>query len=332
MSNNEKATNQFIDKILDSNILPWEMPWDITSAKSLSSNKNYDGAFNKMRLRFEQFINEYKSSFWGTFNQFKKLNRSIKKGQKNTTIFSMFNVYYKNNKKVSYRIYNKMTESEKKDIKISKGIGTICVWNLDQTHGEKIPEKFKEEQFEKISINQIDNVLESMPKKPEIKHGFNKACYFPSLHSINMPHQGDFIKKAIKQYNDKSLGIPFYYSTKIHEIAHSTGHKDLLNRSSLVNNYGNKNSKEYAFEEMVAEFTTHMIMCQFNISVKETEKNQVAYIQGWLDAHQINIKDKKDEQMKFVKENKELLVKACTDAEKATNWIMQKEVKKKKVA
>ncbi len=71
-----------------------------------------------------------------------------------------------------------------------------------------------------------------------------------------------------------------YYKVLFHELAHSTGHKDRLNRKTLleVNKWGDTT---YAKEELVAEISAMYIVGLLGLEPKDNESNSQAYIKGW---------------------------------------------------
>ena len=74
--------------------------------------------------------------------------------------------------------------------------------------------------------------------KPTLGHGGDSAFYAPRRHHVQMPKPETFVT------NDD------YYKTLFHELVHSTGHEDILNRLSKVAAFG---SEDYSKEELVAE-------------------------------------------------------------------------------
>jgi len=79
-----------------------------------------------------------------------------------------------------------------------------------------------------------------MPKAPVIEHNEPRAYYRPSEDVVNMP-------KANLFQSDEE-----YCSTLFHELTHSTGHKNRLNRDEIseITRFG---SHDYSKEELVAE-------------------------------------------------------------------------------
>ena len=79
-----------------------------------------------------------------------------------------------------------------------------------------------------------------MPKRPEIRHKEQRAYYQRESDYINVPRIETFNKSED------------YYSTLLHEIVHSTGHSERLNRKELLESKGFR-TEDYAIEELTAE-------------------------------------------------------------------------------
>lgn len=103
---------------------------------------------------------------------------------------------------------------------------------------------------------------------------------------------------------DKFLSVSEYYSTLFHELAHSTGHKSRLDR----NLDGYRGGKDYAREELVAEFTSSFL-CGVAQIEKPVIENQAAYIANW----KATLTDSK---------NYSVLIQAAAAAEKAANYVL----------
>lgn len=140
-------------------------------------------------------------------------------------------------------------------------------------------------------IQKAEAIIADMPNKPTIKHEQTRAYYSPMTDYINLPPKNLF------------NGEPEYYSTAFHELGHSTGHQTRLNRESIVEAAG---LHTYSYEELVAEFTALMLCCQAGIE-NHTYNNSLAYMQSWL---------------KRLKDNPTWLVKAASQAQAATDYIM----------
>lgn len=141
-------------------------------------------------------------------------------------------------------------------------------------------------------IKQAEDIINNMPLKPTIESGAD-PCYIPSLDTVKINPINNF----------KSVGG--YYECLFHELAHSTGHEKRLNRqaSEKDRSFG---SEDYSKEELIAEFSSAFLCAEVGL-FKETKTNQTAYIQGWL---------------KALKNDKNILLQAGSQAQKAYNFIM----------
>ena len=93
-------------------------------------------------------------------------------------------------------------------------------------------------------------------------------------------------------------------------MVHSTGHKSRLDRFSKQkeSSFG---SKDYSIEELVAEIGSAFMANIIGIDTEKIFENSVSYIQGWL---------------KKLKDDNKFILKASSDAKKATDYIIGEEV------
>ena len=132
-----------------------------------------------------------------------------------------------------------------------------------------------------------------MPKRPEIRHGEASAYYQPANDFVNMPKPELFDAE------------PEYYSTLFHELTHSTGHADRLNRDGITKlaAFGDDN---YSQEELVAEMGA-AFLCGHTGIENQTIENSAAYIDGWR---------------KKLSADKKVVVYAAAQAQKAADFIL----------
>ena len=133
----------------------------------------------------------------------------------------------------------------------------------------------------------------------------DEAFYSPSRDYLQVPVK--------EQYKD----IAEYYSTKFHEMIHSTGHNSRLNRfagSAAIAPFG---SADYSKEELIAEIGSACLMEIVGIETPKTFKNSAAYIQSWL---------------RVLKNDKRMIVSASGKAEKAVKYILGDNEKNDNVA
>jgi|9_EtaG_2_1085328.scaffolds.fasta_scaffold04831_3 antirestriction protein ArdC len=278
-----------------------------TMTISHTTGKIYKG-INQMLLSMSMYFNEYSSREFITFNQAKKLGGKVKKGSVSDIVVKYNVSYYVNDKiKEGKRIYLKTDELNmpiipkgytQKDVNKSMSVRYFRVFNLDCVEGvedkHNIDDVIKGSVFE--PIKEADLVYSNMRKKPTLEHRDNIGCYYkPSQHLINMSSQDTFISS-----DD-------YYKVLFHELTHSTGHKDLLNRKTL--NTTNANKTAYSQEELVAELGAMFLTNILGLEPKDSEKNSQAYINGWI---------------KHLKNNPREIVYASGQSQKAVEYILNK--------
>jgi len=275
----EIITEQILAE-LEKGQIPWNKPWKGGLAGtpiSLSTGKPYRGV-NVFLLK----LRGYNSPYWLTFKQARKLGGSVLKDEKATIV-----CYWK-------RIKVKDKADPDKD-KIIPMLRYFRVFNLEQCENVTSPHVVKEDKDEKAPefkpIERCEKVVVDMPKRPNVSHGGDTACYSPSSDSINMPHKENFDSPE------------FYYTVLFHELAHSTGHETRLDRKNYANSgFGSEN---YGKEELVAEMTAAFVSGHCHID--NTRENSAAYVQGWL---------------KSLKNDVKMVVMAAAQAQKAADYIL----------
>jgi antirestriction protein ArdC len=264
-------------ELLDQGTIAWQKPW--TSGgfpKNIVSKKNYQG-INLFLLSVMPYSNPY----WLTYKQAKKLGGNVRKGERSTMV-----VFWSSFEK---KVLNEVGEQEIKKIPVIK---YYRVFNIEQTEGIDLPDT-STETFEHNPIEIAESIINDMPNAPELTNQDScRAFYRPSADVVNVPE---------KQYFTQ---IAKYYSTMFHELAHSTGHQNRLNRKGITE-FAFFGTHEYSREELVAEMTASML-CGVTGIENDTIENSAAYIDGW--------------RRKITKDPK-LIIQAASQAQKAANFI-----------
>lgn len=265
-------TDKIIEQ-LDKGVVPWHKPWNTTTEhpRNFISKKGYSG-INPFLL----MTAGYQCPHWVTYKQAAQAGGNVKKGEHGSMI-----VFFK-------MLDGKDDDGEKRRFPILRYYN---VFNLEQCEGIDY-EKPDVETFEHEPIKACENIVKSYKGSPRIEHGSNRACYHPQLDYIDMPDMSAFPV------------VDEYYSTLFHELGHSTGHKERLNRDTLTASsfFG---SHEYSKEELVAEFAA-CFLCGVAGIETATIDNSAAYIESWKRA---------------LKGNDKLVVQAAGKAQKAANLI-----------
>jgi antirestriction protein ArdC len=260
---------------LEAGVVPWHKPWDgqASLARNAISNKPYTG-INAFLLN----LSAYSDPRWVTFKQAQSLGGSVRKGEKSSLV-----------------VFWKQYQNEDEDGNATKK-GAILryylVFNVEQCENlSKL--KPLEEKAEVDAIAEAEAIVAGMPSPPKIDDkGKDQAFYRPSADAISMP------KKSAFGSSEE------YYSTLFHELSHSTGHPNRLNRAEL-NTLAPFGSETYSKEELVAEFGAAFLCGEAGIQT--TVENSAAYIKGWLNA---------------LKNDKRLAVSAASQGQKAANHIL----------
>lgn len=112
----KESREEFVKKVIDSlekGELLWQKDWETTGpVRNADSNKNYNGV-NVIRLLSASMQKGYADPRWCTFNQAKKNEWNVKKGEKGTQI-EIFKFYDKSTKKdLDMRMFNSLSHEEK---------------------------------------------------------------------------------------------------------------------------------------------------------------------------------------------------------------------------
>lgn len=278
--NNTKDTfamvTDVIIKRLEEGIVPWRQPWKASEPPcNYVTRRPYRG-INQLLLN----TLPYPTKEFLTFNQVKDLGGSVKKGEKAHLVILWL------------WMEEKDEDGEGKPIKRPQ-LRYYYVFNIAQcvdipsrTTPLPIPQPFD-------SIERCEAIIEGMQHPPKIVHNDNEAYYHPEADFINMP------QKEVFESPDA------YYGTLFHELIHSTGHTDRLNRKELMHQ-GKFGNELYAIEELTAEIGACYLSSHASIALGEFD-NSMAYIKHWLTR---------------LRSDKRLIVYASSQAQKATDYIL----------
>jgi antirestriction protein ArdC len=284
-------TSKILDEIEKTNKLNWVKSWKTKQASNYPMNgltkRRYEG-INFFLLS----MHDYLSPYWLTYKQVEQLGGNVKKGEKATMI-----VFWKMNE---YTKTNATTQQD--EIKKIPLLRYYNVFNVEQCENIVINGDVRADieynDNEKIDIAQ--NIVEGYKVRETIAYDIkesDRAYYRPSTDSITMPLLGQFSSSES------------FYSTFFHEISHSTGHKDRLNRKEVVETsfFG---SCDYGLEELTAELTSAFICAEIGISNVNLERNSIAYLKNWKNA---------------INGDKKLFLIASQRASKSAKFILNKQ-------
>lgn len=277
----EMVTERIIAE-LEKGVIPWEKPW--TGVRS--------GAYNRVSKRPYSLLNQMLLKHTGeyaTYKQWQDLGGQVKKGEKSEIV-------------VFWKIFEAEETNKDTGEKETKKIPLLRYYNVFHISQVEGVEPLKPEQLndEVEPIEEADKIITDYITREHIEFTecrSNEAYYSPSQDAVVVP-----MKEQYKVINE-------YYSTTFHELTHSTGHKNRLNRleTGAVAAFG---GTEYSKEELVAEIGSASLMNLLGIETVKTFRNSAAYIQSWL---------------QVLRNDNKFIVSASSKAEKAVNYILAAE-------
>ncbi len=288
-----RQVTDFVMEQLQKGVIPWRKGWNSMGfPKNFVTGLPYRG-WNLFFLNYITILKSYPTPYFITFKQAQAKGLHIRKGEKGLPIIYWAKIGARQDKEEHEMPLEPDTEN--KPVRLVPR--QYIVFNIAQTEGLALPETSAPVQTGAESIATCDQIVKNMPHPPQIRYNGDQAWYSPARDLVNMPQQSLF------------KGTDEHYNTLFHELAHSTGHAGRLNRKELVNSDGFGNEL-YSKEELTAELTAAFLCAAGGLGQETTLINSAAYIQGWLEA---------------LGNDKTLMVKAAAQAQKAADYILNRE-------
>ena len=287
----------------------WKKPW-FTEGVSTSLPKNMSGreynGMNSMMLMLHAEKEGFKLPVWATFDRITGLNYvkdkqgakqdardgegnklpqvSVNKGAKSFPVFitTFTCVNPETKERIKYDDYKRLSEEERAKYNVYPKLQTYNVFNVEgQTNiKEARPELFKklqeqnqvthpvQQEGEMFAFPAIDHMIAENKWICPIKPTYGDSAYY----SIS---KNEIVTPEKKQFKNGES----FYSNLAHEMGHSTGAENQLNRLK-PSAFG---SKEYAREELVAEMSAALVSQRYGMS-KTLKEDSLPYLKGWLNS------------------------------------------------
>ncbi|QDV81246.1 ArdC family protein [Planctomycetes bacterium TBK1r] len=280
----QEVTDRIIG-YLEQGTAPWRNPIKRGTGdgwpKNLDSGKRYRG-INVVLLGMRSWESGYSSDYWMTFKQAQSAGGQVRKGEKGSLV-TFWKLYATKDK----------TTGEPVEVPVLKH---YTAFNVEQIDGIQVPDAPKDDPdaipFEPLA--EAERIVAGYKSKPTIRHdGGRRAFYRPSTDSVHMPDPDRFDCRES------------FYGTLFHELSHSTGHSDRLNRG-LDTDLAPFGSPDYSREELIAEMGAAFLCAAAGISPPTIEQS-ASYLQSWIDV---------------LKGDKRLVVGAAGAAQKAADLIL----------
>lgn len=283
--NYQLITNKLI-QLLERGVKPWARPWCATPFGNLVGKNEYRGC-NPLLAQMDLMLYNYSSPYFISYNQAREKGWQVRKGSKATTLtyagsFEIENPEGKKETKFHTRFYKVFNLDCVDDSNSELKIADLVEAQAPPTNPDNRIEKLEE-------FCQSHNV--------PISHGGDRACYSPAMDRIMLPEFSAF------------SSAENYYATLLHELAHSSGHKDRLNRD-LTGSFG---STKYAREELVAEITAALVANNLKIQSELTLENHASYLKSWC---------------QVLKDDDRAFFNALSQARAASDYLLEKQAGK----
>lgn len=325
-SGGDQALNRFTSMMISTmksiKASDWKQGWTNGKGAFLGlpqnmSGRNYSGT-NSFFLQMDTAMNGYPAPVYGTFLQCMKENLRIKKGaEAMPVIYWDLNVKDANGHRMSMADYRSLNPAQQKQCEVRPFLRAFKVFNvMAQTNLRDVNQEKYDALLSRFQGPQLRDKA-GMYECPSLDRMFERqewicrvqtsklvdgAFYSPSRDLVVVPMKEQFNigKNAEEIFKD---GME-YYSSALHEMTHSTGTANRLNREKGAK-FGDA---KYAKEEMVAELTAAMVGNALGFD-KRILTNNAAYVDGWINA---------------MRQEPKFIVSVMADVNKAAKMILEK--------
>lgn len=289
-----QEVSDLIDAQLAKGVVPWKEPFSTWAGahRNLNSGRPYRG-INVLLLA----MTEYEQPLWMTFKGMRALGGTLKYDKGDPR-----------NKGTMVTLWKRIPKKDKGKVVIDERTGKpqtmmflrhYTVFNIEQTEGledRMIDLGAASVPWSEGPGDECERLVgEYPPPPPTMEKHHGEAWYSPGRDVVGMPPMS-----AFDSGDD-------YYSTLFHELVHSTGHKDRLDREGITKGAAVFGSVDYSKEELVAEFGAAMLCAEAGIFGTKRVEQTAAYIDHWR---------------RKISEDKKLLVQAGAQAQRAVDWMI----------
>ena len=278
----DRALNLFAEMMIskiESIAEDWQKPWFTEGLHSWPKNmdgRHYNG-MNSLMLLMHCEKQGYQFPVFCTFDRVLGMNYT-RTSIGNVPAVDADGVNNDTKEKIKYEEYKKLSADEQSKYTVFPKMQVFNVFNIAQTNlQEARPEiwerivsentvKQPEQTGEMFRFEPMDRMMEENLWFCPIKQQYGDRAYFsPSKNEIVLPE--------FRQFTDGES----FYGTALHEMAHSTGAENLLNRPKH-NTFGDE---IYSREELIAELTSALVAQYYGFDT-HIKEDSAAYLKSWL--------------------------------------------------
>jgi len=285
----------------------WSKPWFPIRKKNFFprniSGRRYSGG-NTIMILIHMIFFPFRTPVFLTFKQAMELGLKVREGAFPVYHFAYMYFHHSTKEKISEKEYNELPPNQQDEYIKYPYAKYYNVFNLDLTdYEEKYPEEWDKlidhyeykprlNEGEMFSYPFLDDIFDNQRWVCQMEFKLSdRAYYSPTEDAITVP-----LKQQFKEGED-------FYTTGLHEMAHSTGIETRLKRKM-----GLRQTAEYAKEELVAELAS-ALLCYFMGIESSIREDHAAYLKYWI--------EQLDAEPDF-------LMDVLSDVVKAVNYMMEK--------
>lgn len=236
-------------------MMPWHRGTTLGLPRNVVSRRTYHG-LNTLALWTTAGARHYRSPFWGTFLQWKKLGAHVRKGERGTSI-----LFFK--KEDDERNADQECDTAKRRVLVCSS----AVFNAAQIDGWQDEATVLEDRT--VRLEAVERFINGIGAK--VEYGGDRAFYHPSADRIRMPERSSFIGTKTSSATES------FYAVLLHEHVHWSGHPTRLDRDLT----GRLGTDAYAMEELVAELGAAFLCAELRVT-NEPRKDHALYVKSWL--------------------------------------------------
>lgn len=314
----EKFANMFIERLKAVKASDWKQGWcgKVVGQPVNLEGRQYSGG-NSMMLMLDASLRNFQYPIYCTLHQANRLGAHINKGAKSMpVIFWDLMAIAPDGKKVKAETLQSLTPQDRLKYRTYPVLKSFNVFNIAETNlEEKAPEKVdaaKQQFIPTVSKDDsgmykceaLDRMMKDQTWVCRIQNDrpAEGAFYSPARDIVIVPMKEQFKihDSAEEIYKDGQE----FYSSLLHEMVHSTGTANRLNRPKGTR-FGDD---AYAREELVAEVTAARVGQVLGFD-KRILDNNACYCDGWINA---------------LREKPEFILQLMGDVDKASRMILEK--------
>ena len=291
----EKVTEQLLEKI-KTGAVPWRKPFKGIAGANIQRNpasKHVYTGINQHVLSIMQMIRGYSDPRWMTYKQAETMGGQVRKGEKAAYILVPMRVNTEDAK-----------TGEESSFVMFKA---AAVFNVEQIDGLELPtiESEGSKLNDLTPLESHEFLVERYEKAMTARTGSPVKIMYRDMSELDSPHWSPSLDRIVLPNKGQFNSPEELFDTLTHEMVHSTGHGDRLDRTELGKDYGKSDGVARAKEELIAEIGSALLADMFGVD--SSFDNTAAYVQSWLQR---------------LKSHPEEVIQASKEAQKAVDYIL----------